>query len=436
MPCTFNTVLRNAKLANGLTEAEEAEGVENGLEMDVLWETIPEGMKDPIFKMTKIFHADRDARRVNLSVGVYQNGEGRQVEFEAVRDARRAYENSAACTEHGYLPPTGHAGFCEASARLVFGGSVGKARLTTVQTISGSGALRLAMEFSRRFLYVRRVYLSDPTWANHMQLAKDVSLKVSRYRYYDERTGVARSEWVVEDLKHAEMGSLVVFQACGHNPTGADLSRDGWRDVLKVVQARKLIALFDVAYQGLVSGDAEADVASVREFGRTIGVLVAHSLSKSMGLYGERVGTLSIVTPAGVSVARADSQLQYLIRGLYSSPPSYGANLAHSVLADATSKAAWMNELAQMVARMRCMRETLVARLNECGAHGRWDFIRNGSGMFACLGLTELQVTQLRRVHHVYLTEDSRVNLAGLTEHNVDRVASAIYEVASNLQRG
>lgn len=431
MSFTVINAVQNGKPQAELSEMQNGRAGNDEIQVGSGWENIPRGMKDPIFKITQIFRNDPDERRVNLSVGVYQNEKGQQYEFESVRDAREAYEKSWQCAQHGYLPPTGHFGFCLASAQLIFGGCVRKERLTTIQTVSGSGALRLAMEFSRRFLRVRRVYLSNPTWANHNQLAKDTSLKVSRYRYYDVRTGTARSDWVSEDLKQAEIGSLVVFQACGHNPTGADLNSKGWNQVLNVVLERKLIPLFDVAYQGLVSGDVEEDVSSVRLFARSVGILVAHSLSKSMGLYGERVGTLSVVTPNGVSVVDANSQLQCLVRGMYSSPPTYGAKVASMVLTDERRHSLWQEEIRQMASRMRRMRRALVDRLPE---DGRWSFINDGHGMFTCLGLSFAQVVRLRDIHHVYLTEDSRVNLAGLTEHNVNRVAMAIREVAYNSQ--
>lgn len=395
---------------------------------------IPPAPSDPILALHEAYQEACSPHAINLSVGAYRDGEGRAHEFRSVREARM----SLSCTEsydHGYLPISGLKGLSSLSARLIFGdGPVDAGRVACIHTVSGSCALRLGLAFASQVLGAGCGYISTPAWPNHGQMVPAEGLKLGRYRYYDSNRRGVDVEGMIEDLENAKHGDVVVMQPCGHNPTGADLTEEEWGRVAEIVKKRGLVAVFDMAYQGLASGDLERDAYAVRLFvSNGINVIVAQSYSKNLGLYNSRVGSVDVCVTEGVhmveTVANVKSQLCWLARGIYSSPPAHGGRIAERVLGEKGLRAEWESEIGDIVGRMRRMRMRLREELERRGVCGEWEHLTRTRGMFALLGLSEGQVAVLRCGFGIYMTKDSRINVAGLTEGNVERVAQAVAEV-------
>lgn len=276
------------------------------------------------------------------------------------------------------------------------------------------------------------VWISRPSWPNHEHIANAVELKVRWYTYYDFEKLCVNVEDMLQDLSRGEKGAVVILQPCGHNPTGADLTEDEWRRVASVVKEMEMVTVFDMAYLGLVSGSIETDLFAVRLFtDMGLNVMVALSFSKSLGLYNSRVGMLSSCLAGEIraveTAKNVTAQLGWLGRAMYSSPPVEGAKITAWVLEKRRWE--WECEMREMVVRMRAMRVRLVEELRALDEGVNWDHLLTTRGMFVLLGLTEKEVERLRRVHHIYVTADSRMNVAGVTEDNVGRVARAISEV-------
>lgn len=296
-----------------------------------------------------------------------------------------------------YLPIEGSAGFNNAAATLALGSddeALGSGRVTTVQALSGTGALTVGAHFLRQHYSVHKVLVPSPTWGNHNKVFPAAGLHVEPYPYFDYDTNGLDLDGMLSALRKAEEGSIVLLHACAHNPTGVDPSEDQWRQILQTVRERKLLPFFDVAYQGFASGDLDRDAFSLRLFASCgIEMLFAQSFAKNMGLYGERVGALSVVTSSPDSAHRVKTQLKSTIRPMYSSPPVHGASIARYVLSDPELFALWQHEMSQMAERIasvrRCLSDAL--RANDCP--GDWSHILQQIGMFSFTGLTKQQVS-------------------------------------------
>jgi len=309
----------------------------------------------------------------------------------------------------------------------------------------GSGALRIGLTFVARYYAdaasLPPVYIPSPTWNNHRDIVPDAGLGEARtFRYLDAKSGGVDMPGLLADLSDAPVGAIVILHGCAHNPTGADPTLAEWRDIVSLVRERRLIPFFDVAYQGFASGDLDTDAASVRLFADAgIDMLLSQSFAKNMGLYGQRIGSLSVVlsehtanVPATAKAVR--SQLKAVIRPMYSSPPAHGARIVAGVLGDATNLAAWKEELASMAGRIGDMRTALKAALDANGAPGDWTRIVKQQGMFTYTGLSAAHVVYLRSKYHIYMTSDGRVSMAGLTTSTVQRVADAIKDAVEAVE--
>ncbi|CDF40699.1 Aspartate aminotransferase [Chondrus crispus] len=393
--------------------------------------------RDPILAIHQAYQQDPSPLAVNVSVGAYRDAGGNVHEFRAVRDARLSIAASSTY-DHAYLPISGLEHLASQSARLIYGDDVFESgRVACLHTVSGSCALRLALSLASRVLGAEEAHVSLPAWPNHVQMVPMEALKLARYRYYDYDRHAVDIDGMLADLGKAKRGDVVLLQACAHNPSGADLKEREWRRVADVVQQRRLVPVFDMAYQELASGDMEEDVCAVRTFVRKgINVIVAQSFSKNLGLYNSRVGTVSVCVadkvPGRDTATNLLSQLSWLVRGMYSSPPAHGALIAAKVMGDDTLRAKWLLEIKEVVGRIGKMRERLRDELERRKVAGHWKHITQTKGMFVLLGLTYSQVERMRVLHHIYLTGNSRINIAGLNENNVAQVAEAIAEVVQN----
>jgi len=285
-------------------------------------------------------------------------------------------------------------------------------------------------EFLAKFHLVRVVYLPNPTWGNHRGIfGGDLpgGHEVRQYRYFDPKTRGLDYQGLLEDLSSAPRGAVVLLHACAHNPTGVDPTPRQWRGILDMVQEKGLLPFFDSAYQGFASGDLEADAAALRMFvDAGCELLLAQSYAKNMGLYGERVGALSVVCNSPAAAKSVESQLKGTIRPMYSSPPGHGAAIAAMVLSDPQLMVEWKEELAGMANRIKEMRGALFQALNQVGAPGSWQHILDQIGMFSYTGLTQRQCQHLTRQWHVYLTMDGRISMAGLSRSKVNYLAEAM----------
>lgn len=386
--------------------------------------------RDPILGLNEAFNADTRPDKVNLGVGVYYNEEGKIPLMRAVIEAEQARVAQQAA--RGYLPIDGIAAYDKAVQTLLFGADsalLAEGRVVTVQAVGGTGALKLGADFIKRLRPEAVVAISDPSWENHRALFETAGFPVRDYRYYDATSHGVNRSGLLEDLNALPSGSVVVLHACCHNPTGVDLNRDDWQQVLDVVRAKAHIPFLDIAYQGFGDGIAE-DAEAVRLFAQAgLTFFVSSSFSKSFSLYGERVGALSIVTASRDESARVLSQVKRVIRTNYSNPPTHGAMIVATVLNTPELRALWEGELAQMRGRIREMRLEMVDRLAKLGAPQDFSFIKQQRGMFSYSGLTTAQVHRLRDEFGIYALDTGRICAAALNAHNLGPVTEAIVKV-------
>jgi aspartate aminotransferase len=381
---------------------------------------------DSILGLMAKFRADPNAQKVDLGVGVYRDLSGNTPVLDCVRRSEK--EVLAAQTTKSYVAAAGREEFNSAVQELVLGAAHAARRdrrVSTVQTPGGCGALRLGAELIRAAAPAAVVRLSDPTWGNHLPLLGRAGLRLDRYPYYDPRAHELRFAAMMQSLDKAPAGDVVLIHACCHNPTGADLQPDQWEALAELLQRRGLIPFLDLAYLGFGSS-LDGDAAAVRMVAQRVPeALIAVSFSKNLGLYRERVGALIVVSE---NEARSDAVLSHTLqiaRGIYSMPPDHGAAVAARIFADPALRRDWVRELDSMRTRIQEMRALLAQRLRDATGDDSFDFIRAQRGMFSLLGVSAQAVDRLRERHHIYMTTDSRMNLAGIMPHNVDYVAAA-----------
>jgi len=384
---------------------------------------------DPILGVTEAFNADTAPDKVNLGVGVYLDENGKTPLMDCVRVAET--DLAARHRPRGYLPQTGMPVFDAATQELVFGpdcAAVKAGRVATLQTLAGTGALRVGAGLLALACPDAPVLLSDPSWENHEALFSRAGLSIGRYRYYDPAGRRLDVDGMVADLAQAAPGSIVVLHGCCHNPTGYDLTPADWDRVVAVLAERQLVPFIDMAYQGLARGldedryGVEACVRAGLDF------LVANSFSKIFGLYGERVGALSIVASDAAEASRIVSQAKVVVRSLYSNPPTQGAAIVSGILTTPELKASWEQELAVMRQRIIDMRAAFRAGLEAAGVTQDLSYITSQTGLFSYSGLSTDQMRRLRE-DHIYGLDSGRLCVAGLNPGNLDKVVAAVAAV-------
>jgi len=390
---------------------------------------------DPILGLTDLYNADSRPHKVNLGVGIYYDEAGRIPLLDAVAEVERGL--AAAGRARGYLPIDGLAAYNRATQELLFGvdsALLAANRVATAQTIGGSGALRIGAELLKASLAHARIALSRPSWENHRAIFTAAGFEVGDYAWFDPATRGVDVAGLKADLAQLPPGTAVLLHACCHNPTGADLSRDEWKEIAAILAERRLFPFIDMAYQGFANGLAEdaAALGILQEAGITA-FMVANSYSKSFSLYGERVGALSVVTANADEAKAVLSQIKRIIRTIYSSPSTHGAALVAGVLTSAELKARWEAELKAMRERIHALRAGLVERLNARGI-GDFSFIARQAGMFSYSGLTREQVQRLREEHAIYALDSGRINVAALNQRTLEYVADAIAQVIKDAQ--
>ena len=386
---------------------------------------------DPILSLMERFKEDPRSDKVNLSIGLYYNEEGIIPQLQAVAEA----EARLNAVPHGaslYLPMEGLNAYRNTIAPLLFGADhpvLAQKRVATIQTLGGSGALKVGADFLKKYFPDSGVWVSDPTWENHVAIFEGAGFNVETYPWFDSETNGVRVEALLEKLKTLPARSIVLLHPCCHNPTGADLTNDQWDAVIEVLKARNLIPFLDIAYQGFGAG-MEDDAYAIRAVASAgLPVLVSNSFSKIFSLYGERVGGLSVVCEDAEAASRVLGQLKATVRRIYSSPPNFGAQVVATVLGDEQLKASWLAEVESMRKRILSMRQELVNVLKEAVPGHNFDYLIRQRGMFSYTGLSAAQVDRLRDEFGVYLIASGRMCVAGLNASNVHRVAQGFAAV-------
>lgn len=398
-----------------------------------VFSSVPTAPPDAILGLNAQFRADPSPSKVNLGVGAYRTADGNPYVLPVVRRVEQALASDPTTT-HEYLPQDGLREFCDLSAKLILGAespALMEGRAVTVQALSGTGALLVGFNFIARFISTNTlVYVPKPTWTNHKNVVPQSGLPPTKeYRYFNAETKGVDIEGMLEDLKNAPTGAVVLLHGCAHNPTGADPTKEQWERILAVVEERGLLPFFDNAYQGFASGNLETDAWSVQLFVQAgIDMLVGQSYAKNMGMYGERVGALTVISSHKGNEDAIRSQLKAIIRATYSSPPKHGALVAAKILGDESMFKEWEMELAKMADRIKDMRSKLQAALVTNKTPGNWDHIVKQIGMFSFTGLTSQQVAFMREKYHIYMTSNGRISMAGLTDATVQYVADAMKE--------
>ncbi|NOL50677.1 aromatic amino acid transaminase [Pelistega suis] len=383
---------------------------------------------DPILSLVEKFMADPRSHKVNLSIGIYFDEQGRLPVLDSVRAAE--VERAKEAKPRGYLPMEGLAEYRQGVQHLLFGHDQQLLkRIATIQTLGGSGALKIGADFIKKWFPNSKVYVSNPTWDNHKSIFEGAGFEVGTYPYYDsEKIGVKFDE-MIAFFKTLPENTVLILHPCCHNPTGVDLSHEQWDQVLEIIKTQKLIPFMDIAYQGF-GDNLEKDAYAIRkavEMG--LSLFVSNSFSKNLSLYGERVGGLSVVCPDEAECQLVFGQLKAGVRRVYSSPPAHGGYITAAVMNTPELFAKWDSEVAQMRDRIKAMRQKLYEALSSKLPGRNFDYFIKQRGMFSYTGLNPEQVQRLQDEFAVYLVGSGRMCVAGLNESNIDYVAEAFAAV-------
>lgn len=394
-----------------------------------LWKEVPQGPPDAILGIAQAFQACEDPKKVNVCVGAYRTAEGKPWVLPSVRRAEEKMLEDNDIKE--YLPIEGDKGFVEKALKFAYGAEAPMDRIAGVQTLSGTGACRIGGEFLARFSPgPKTIYIPDPSWGNHVKIFQECGLETQSYRYYERSKNGLDFSGMLEDIKAAPNGSIILLHACAHNPTGCDPTAGEWEQIYQAILDKEHIAFFDSAYQGFASGDSEKDAGALRNaVAQGLPVLLAQSFAKNFGLYGERCGTLSVVAGDATQKDLLMSQLKCIVRPMYSSPPRHGSSIVKTVLNDDKLTDQYYSECASMADRILDMRTKLVAKLKEVGSTHDWSHVTQQIGMFAFTGMSPEMCDQLTSEYSIYLTRDGRISIAGLNDGNLAYVVEAIHAV-------
>nr|UDB72873.1 cytoplasmic aspartate aminotransferase [Hemiscorpius lepturus] len=391
-----------------------------------------------IFALSKAYKEDTAPCKVDLGIGAYRTNEGKPWVLPVVRKVEKELAADETLN-HEYLSQLGMEEFSRLATRMLLGEdspSLKENRAFGVQTLSGTGALRLGADFLAKHAKYKIFYMSAPTWGNHRLVFMNAGFQECRtYRYWDAENRNLDFEGMIEDMKNAPEDSVFILHACAHNPTGIDPTEEQWKQIADVMKEKKLFPFFDCAYQGFATGKLEQDRKAVCLFD-SLGfeLLCAQSFAKNFGLYNERVGNLTFVVSDTSPIANIRAQVTLLVRGNYSNPPCHGARIVARVLGDNELFEEWKGHIVTMSGRIIEMRKALYKKLKELQTPGTWNHIINQIGMFSYTGLTQTQVQHLVQSFHIYLPKDGRISICGLNTTNVEYVASAIHETVSKIK--
>ncbi len=395
-----------------------------------MFEELPALSADPILGLIMAYNADTNDHKVDLGAGVYKDEQGHTPIMKAVAEAQSRWAEAE--TTKVYAPPAGFEGFNEGLLQLLLGKehpAIRQGRAISVQTAGGCGALRVAAGMLQRCRKNIKVWVSTPTWANHIPLLGSAGLELVEYPYYDSQHHKIDFDAMMTSLATVEAGDVVLLHGCCHNPSGADLNREQWQAVAKVLLERGATPFIDIAYQGLGDG-LDEDAYGLRYLTEHCPeVIIATSCSKNFGLYRERVGAAVVVASNAETADVCRGQLLNVAREIYSMPPSHGAALVDLILHDEVLTQQWRQELSLVRGRISGLRKAFVTRLADTEAGDRFNYIKDEKGMFSFLGLTVDQVNRLKQDSSIYMVGSSRINIAGLNDNNMDYVVESLLKV-------
>ena len=395
-----------------------------------MFEHVDAAAGDPILTLVETFNKDTRESKVNLGIGLYYDEAGRIPLLESVRQAEAA--RAAQPAARPYQPMEGAANYRQAVQHLLFGAehpAVKEGRIATIQTIGGSGAIKIGADLLKRYFPASEVWVSSPTWDNHRSMFEGAGFKVHDYPYYDASTGGVNFAAMLDTLKSLPAKSIVLLHPCCHNPTGVDLNQEQWLQVIAVAKANQLIPFMDIAYQGFGDG-LDEDAFAIRAMTEAgVSFLLSNSFSKNLSLYGERCGGLSVICQNAEEANRVLGQMKFTVRRNYSSPPTHGGQVTAAVMNTAELRAIWEGEVAEMRVRIKAMRQKLFEVLTAKVPGRDFSYFVKQRGMFSYTGLTPEQVDRLREEFAVYLVRSGRMCVAGLNTRNVEYVADAMAAV-------
>ena len=395
-----------------------------------MFEKLDMAPADPILGLSAAFKSDSNPQKINLGVGVYQDDDGKTPILPSVAEAEKRIVSSS--TSKSYLAIDGTPEYNHAVQALLLGEDheiIRSERAVTVQSPGGTGALRIAGDFISRHFPSARLWISQPTWANHPKIFQSAGIEVQTYPYFDSCNNGLDFSSMIENLATVPAGDVVLLHGCCHNPTGVDPTADQWEEIAYLAHKAGWLPLVDFAYQGFGDG-IEEDAAGLRALCRPgQELLVASSFSKNFGLYQERIGALTLVGQNSEAAARGLSHLKIAVRTSYSNPPAHGSAIVAEILADISLRTRWEDEVAQMRARINGMRRLFVDTLAKKGAQRDFSFIARQRGMFSYSGLSDEQVKRLREEYAIYIVSGGRINVAGMTGANMNVLCTAIASV-------
>ena len=391
-----------------------------------MFSTLKEQPADKILALMQAYKADPRSEKIDLGVGVYKDATGLTPVMRAVKEAEKQLWEQE--TTKSYVALAGDPAFGDAMVSLVLGDAVARSNVAAVATPGGTGAVRQAFELAKMANPDVRIFVSDPTWPNHLSILKYLDVEIVNYRYFDNETRGVDFEAMITDLSIAKQGDVVLLHGCCHNPTGANLNLTQWQAVIDVLQKTGATPMIDIAYQGFGDG-LDEDAAATRLLTSSVPeTIVAASCSKNFGIYRERTGLLMVVSQDQSAHGLNQSTLAFLNRQNFSFPPDHGARLVTMILQDDALRADWMAELEEVRLGMLGLRTQLANELQRLSGSDRFGFIAEHRGMFSRLGATPDQVVAMREKHGIYMVGDSRLNIAGLNAQTVPVLAAAIID--------
>ncbi|CAG9861153.1 unnamed protein product [Phyllotreta striolata] len=396
---------------------------------------IPMGEKDPIFGILDAFLNDTNPSKVNLSIGIFRTDDNKPFVLECVRKAEKIIISKNLDKEYCVLLG-GSPAFQKHNLDYTLGPDCEynqPGRNICFQSLSGCGALSMVSQFLSRFFPGRKVvYMSDPTWPNHANVLESMGLETAYHRYYDAETVSLDFCGMMEDIHKIPKRSMILFQSIAHNPTGFDPTPEQWNEIAEEVKKRKLYAIVDNAYQGFASGDSDKDAQSFRILAKhRVKFALCNSFSKSLGLYGERIGSIIFLTDSQDEVQRIYTQFIPLTRANYQNPPLHGRRIVEEVFTNPELSKIWKKEVVMMAGQLKNVRQLLVQNLKEAGSKRNWDFFTTQIGMFSYTGLSPQQIERLSKEFHIYMLRCGRLAIPGLTTKNVAYVAKCLHKVTS-----
>ena len=403
-----------------------------------IWKPIPTIPPDNILFFNIKYNEEKNPNKVNLTIGAYRDENGKPWILPSVKLAKAKLE---ADKNHNYeyIRMEGDHEFTKLAVKLaygekngVLGGKYNLDQISRVQSLSGAGGVYLGFELAKKFYskFDGNIYVPEPTWPIHNSMAELHGLKAKKYRYYDLAKREFNYQGMIEDLKQLPEYSFVLYHPAGHNPTGFDPSPEQWKEILEITMAKKFLVIFDMAYQGFVSGDPDKDAYALRLFAENgINTMLSQSFAKNFGLYGHRIGCFSVLNESAEEAQRMSKYLGYITRNTYSSCPRFGSDIIRTILSDQEMTNMWRKDIVTMSNRITRMRHCLFDELDKNGVKDNWDYILKQRGMFAFTHLQKHHVQSLREQYAIYMLENGRMSLSGLNENNVAYVGKAIANI-------